>query len=69
MLGSEHPHGRRREVSLEGIVRFVGASEGIRFEAEDRQQLYGWVEQMLIGQQYAEQGKAARACCGATSRR
>ena len=48
------------KLSLEGIVRFVGASEGIRFEAEDRQQLYGWVEQMLIGQQYAEQGKAAR---------
>jgi hypothetical protein len=45
---------------LEAIGRFVAASEEIRFEAEDRQQLYGWVEQVLVGQQYAQQGKAAR---------
>jgi len=40
--------------------RFVLASEEIRFEAEDRQQLYNWVEQVLIGQSYALLGKAAR---------
>jgi len=30
------------ELSLEAIGRFVTCSEEIRFEAEDRQQLYGW---------------------------
>ena len=48
------------KLSLEAIGRFVAASEGIRFEAEGRQQLYDWVEQVLVGQAYAQQGKAAR---------
>ena len=51
---------RAEELSLESICRFVAGSEDIRFEAEDRQQLYGWVEQVLVGQQYAQLGKAAR---------
>lgn len=51
---------RAEELSLEAIGRFVAASEDIRFEAEDRPQLYGWVEQVLVGQQYAQLGKAAR---------
>jgi transposase InsO family protein len=51
---------RAEELSLEAIGRFVEASEDVRFEAEDRQQLYGWVEQVLVGQQYAQLGKAAR---------
>jgi transposase InsO family protein len=45
---------------LEAIGRFVAASEEIRFEAKDRQQLYGWVEQVLVGRQYGQLGKAAR---------
>src|SRR5665213_2243979 len=48
------------KLSLEGIGRFVTASEEIQFAAENREQLYGWVERVLVGQQYAEQGKAAR---------
>jgi transposase InsO family protein len=48
------------KLSLESIGRFVTASEDIRFEAEDRQQLYGWVEQVLVGRQYGQLGKAAR---------
>jgi transposase InsO family protein len=51
---------RAEELSLEAMGRFVAASEEIRFEAQDRYQLYGWVEQVLIGQQYALLGKAAR---------
>ena len=51
---------RAEELSLAAIGRFVTGSEDIRFEAEDRQQLYGWVEQVLVGQQYAQLGKAAR---------
>jgi hypothetical protein len=51
---------RAEKLSLEAMGRFVATSEDIRFEAEDRQQLYDWVEQVLIGQQYALLGKAAR---------
>ena len=49
-----------QKLSLEAIGRFVAASEEIRFESENRQQLYSWVERVLIEQQYRQQGKAAR---------
>jgi transposase InsO family protein len=48
------------KLSLEAMGRFVEASEEIRFEGENRRQLYGWVEQVLVGQQYAQLGKASR---------
>jgi transposase InsO family protein len=48
------------KLDLEGIGRFVAASGEIRFESADRRQVYGWVEGLLIGQRYAQQGKAAR---------
>jgi hypothetical protein len=50
----------REKLSLEAIDRFVAAREEIRFESENRQQLYGWVERVLVQQQYAQQGKAAQ---------
>ncbi len=53
MVGTE-------KLSLEAMGRFVGASEEILFEAHNRQQLYGWVERVLVEQEYARQGKAAR---------
>jgi len=45
---------------LEGIRRFLAASEEIWFESADRRQVYAWVEGLLVGQLYAQQGKAAR---------
>jgi hypothetical protein len=45
---------------LEAIGRFVEASEEIRFESENRQQVYGWVEQVLVEQPYARRGKVLR---------
>jgi hypothetical protein len=48
------------KLSLEAIGQFVAASEEVRFEAQDRQQVYDWVEQVLVGQQYALLGKVAR---------
>lgn len=48
MLGCEPSHDRK--LSLEAIGRFVEASEEIGFEAENRQQLYPWVERVLVGQ-------------------
>ena len=40
--------------------RFVEASEEIRFESQNREQVYGWLERVLVQQEYALQGKAAR---------
>lgn len=48
------------KLSLEEIQRFVAASEGLQFESRDREQVYGWIERVLIGQEYATQGKVAR---------
>ena len=36
------------KLSLEAIGQFVAASEEVRFEAQDRQQVYDWVEQVLV---------------------
>jgi transposase InsO family protein len=48
------------KLSLEGIRRFVAASEEVRFESAHRDQVYAWVEGLLVEQQYARQGKASR---------
>ena len=48
------------KLSLEAMAQFVEASEEIRFEGADRAQVYGWVGRVLVQQEYARQGKAAR---------
>jgi len=48
------------KLSLEAMGLFVAASEDIRFESKNREQVYGWLERVLVGQEYAQQGKAAR---------
>jgi transposase InsO family protein len=48
------------KLSLGAIGRFVEASEEIRFESENREQVYGWVGRVLVEQEYARQGKAVR---------
>jgi transposase InsO family protein len=48
------------KLSLEAMVRFLRASEEIRFSGQGRQQVYSWVEGVLVQQQYAQQSKAAR---------
>src|SRR5260370_27989301 len=47
-----------RALSLEEIRVFLEASEGIRFEGKNRKEIYGWVKQTLVVQQYEAQGKA-----------
>jgi hypothetical protein len=32
----------------------------VGLESADRSQVYGWVERLLVGQEYGAQGKAAR---------
>ncbi len=48
------------KLSLERIGRFLEASEEIEFAAVDRRQLYEWVEQVLVSQEYARLGRAER---------
>ena len=51
---------RAEDLSLEAMARVVEASEEIQFEAQDRQQLFGWVERVLVEHEYARRGKPAR---------
>ena len=48
------------KLSLDQIEAFLNASEEIRFEGENREQVYGWVEQVLRQQHYPQQGRKAR---------
>ena len=45
------------ELTLEQIVRFLGATEEVRFEASTRAEVYAWVEQLLCRQEYVRQGR------------
>jgi hypothetical protein len=47
-------------MSLEEIRAFLEASEEIRFEGRNRKEVYCWVKQTLIRQQYQTQGKAQK---------
>ena len=40
------------KLSLDQIEAFLNASQVIRFEGKNREQVYGWVEQVLGQQQY-----------------
>jgi len=48
------------KLSLDQIETFLNASEEIRFDSENREQVYGWVEQVLRQQQYPKQVRKAR---------
>jgi hypothetical protein len=47
-------------LSLEAIGRLLEASEEIRFARGNRQEVYGWVERLLVQQEYTLHSKAAR---------
>jgi hypothetical protein len=47
-------------LSFEEIRRFVAAREGLQFESRNREQVYRWIERVLVRQEYAMQGKVAR---------
>jgi transposase InsO family protein len=47
-------------MSLEQIRAFMAASEEIRFEGGNRKEIYDWVRQTVIEQQYHVQGKAGK---------
>jgi transposase InsO family protein len=48
------------KLNLEQIEAFLKASQDIRFEGENREQVYHWIEQVLRQQHYAQAGRKAR---------
>jgi hypothetical protein len=48
------------KLTLEQIVKFLEATEEVRFEASTRAAVYAWVERLLCQQEYLQQGRAAR---------
>src|SRR5918994_4955326 len=49
-----------QRVSLEQIRAFLEASDEVHFEAQDRDQVYGWVERTLREQGWSGLGRASR---------
>jgi hypothetical protein len=48
------------QLSLEQIGTFPIASQEIRFEGETREQIYHWIEQALVRQEYHQQKRPPR---------
>jgi hypothetical protein len=48
------------QLNLDQIQAFLKASVGIRFEGKTREQVYHWVEKVLVHQQYRQQGRRVR---------
>ena len=51
---------QERPMDLEGIRAFMAASQEIRFEGRNRKEIYEWVRQTAIEQQYHVQGKTGK---------
>jgi hypothetical protein len=49
-----------QKVSLEQIRAFLEASDKVQFQAEDRQQVYAWVERTLREQGWGALGRPSR---------
>ena len=47
-------------LSLEQIRVFLEASDGVQFEAEQRQELYGWMERTLRQHDYERLGRQSK---------
>ena len=47
-------------LTREQIQEFLRGSEGIEFKSQNRAERYGWVERVLVAQEYAAQGKKER---------
>ena len=48
------------QLTLDQIRAFLQASEGIRFEAKTKQEIYQWIENALVHHQYQQQGRKVR---------
>ena len=48
------------QLNLGQIKAFLKGSEGIRFEGKTKEQIYSWIEKLLVHHQYHQQGRAVR---------
>lgn len=48
------------KLSLQQIEKFLTAAKEVRFEANHRKEVYGWIERLLCQQEYARQGRRER---------
>jgi transposase InsO family protein len=48
------------QLNLGQIKAFLKGSEGIRFEGKTQEQIYSWIEKLLVHHQYHQQGRAVR---------
>jgi transposase InsO family protein len=48
------------KLSLQEIETFLLAAKEVRFEASQREEVYGWIERLLCQQEYVRQGRRAR---------
>ena len=48
------------KLSLQEIEKFLLAAQEVRFEASQREEVYGWIERWLCQQEYVRQGRRAR---------
>src|SRR5260370_1918644 len=48
------------KLSLQQIEKFLLAAKEVRFEASQREEVYGWIERLLCQQEYAQQGRKTR---------
>jgi hypothetical protein len=60
MLKMDDQRARSRKIKLQEIEQFLLAAKGVRFEASQREEIYGWVERLLCQQEYARQGRRVR---------
>ena len=56
-------------MSLEQIRAFLQASDAVRFEGGNREEIYGWVNRALVEQSYSQLGRGDRGWCGGTWKR
>jgi transposase InsO family protein len=48
------------KLGLQEIEKFLLAANEVRFEASQREEVYGWIERLLCQQEYLRQGRRAR---------
>lgn len=48
------------ELSLEQISEFLKSTHGIEFRGQNRAETYGWVQRVLVAQEYASRSKSER---------
>src|ERR1700676_3762736 len=60
MLRMDDSVDEAEKLSLEQIEKFLLAAKEVRFEASQREEVYGWIERLLCQQEYVRQGRRAR---------